>query len=106
MRSWFKNLFSTPPVQRQTRQSARRVLQVEQLERRDTPAGVLAIGTGAGAEPVVALFHDTNNDGIPDGSPYAQFAVLSPGFLGGVRVAVGNFVGDSNLEVAVAAGAG
>lgn len=70
------------------------------------PAGVLAVGSGAGVPGLVALFHDTNNDGIPDGAPYASFPVFGSGFHGGVRVAVGNFVGDANLELVVASGPG
>ena len=106
MLSWFKVLRSLNPSRREARRPMQRVLQLEQLEGRVVPAGVIAVGSGAGAVPVVALFHDTNNDGSPDGVPYAEISVLSPHFLGGVRVAVGNFVGDSNLELAVAAGPG
>jgi hypothetical protein len=86
------------------------ILQVEQLETRLVPAGVIAIGSGPGVPPVVELFHDTNNDGVPDGGPfpvpYASIPVMDPGFRGGVRVAVGNFTGDSKLELAVVAGPG
>ena len=45
---------------------ARRVLSVESLDERVVPAGLIAVGFGAGAAPVVALFHSTNNDGVPD----------------------------------------
>jgi hypothetical protein len=102
MLSWLAARFSFASVQ----PNKTRRLVVEQLEDRVVPAGVIAVGSGPGVPPVVALFHDTNNDGVPDGAPYAQFSVLDPGFLGGVRVAVGNFIGNANLEVAVAAGPG
>jgi hypothetical protein len=70
------------------------------------PAGVLAIGSGAGAAPRVALFHDTNNDGVPDGAAYAIMPVLTPSLRGGVRVAVGHFTNAVNLQLVVAAGHG
>ena len=104
MKSWLRSLFSSAP--QATHRPVRRMLEVERLESRTVPAGVLAIGSGTGVAPQVALFHDTNNDGVPDGAAYATFPVLAPAFRGGVRVAVGNFVGNSNLEVAVAAGPG
>jgi hypothetical protein len=103
MMSWLCSLFS--PARRTTGGPPCR-LQVEQLEGRVVPAGVIAVGTGAGVPGRVALFHDSNNDGVPDGSAYDTFSVFGPRFTGGVRVAVGNFVGDSNLELAVAAGPG
>jgi hypothetical protein len=104
MMSWLRSWF--PPVQPTNRPRARRFLEFERLEGRLVPAGVLAVGSGAGVSGRVALFHDTNNDGVPDGAPYASFAVFGPGFHGGVRVAVGNFVGDANLELVVASGPG
>src|SRR5262249_33591304 len=84
----------------------RRTLEFERLEDRTVPAGVLAVGSGAGVAPEVVLFHDTNNDGVPDGAPYAAMSVLSANFRGGVRVAVGHFTDVSNLQLVVAAGPG
>ena len=84
----------------------RRTLEFERLEDRTVPAGVLAVGSGAGVAPQVLLFHDSNNDGVPDGGPYAAMSVLSANFRGGVRVAVGHFTGGSNLQLVVAAGPG
>src|SRR5215475_191616 len=84
----------------------RSALEIERLEDRTVPAGVLAVGSGAGVAPQVALFHDSNNDGVPDGAPYAAMSVLSANFRGGVRVAVGHFTNASNLQLVVAAGPG
>src|SRR5436309_12357682 len=103
MMSWLRSWCS--PAPRAARRPSRPTLRVEPLEGRVVPAGVLAFGTGAGVPGRVALFHDQNNDGVPDGSAYATLAVFGS-FTGGVRVAVGDFVGDSHLEVAVASGPG
>jgi hypothetical protein len=100
LRSWLSRFRPTP------RRSARRSLELERLEDRAVPAGVLAVGSGAGVAPQVLLFHDTTNDGIPDGAPYAGMSVLSANFRGGVRVAVGHFTDASNLQLVVAAGPG
>jgi hypothetical protein len=104
MVSLLRSFFS--PVRRPARGPARRLLEVERLEDRVVPAGIIAVGSGAGAAPQVALFHDTNNDGVPDGAPYAVFPVLSPSYHGGVRVAVGHFTSTTTFQVAVAAGPG
>jgi hypothetical protein len=104
MMSWLHSWFS--PARHASPRPARRVLGVEALEGRVVPAGVVAVGTGAGYAPFVMLYHDSNNDGIPDASPYAAFPVLTPYFQGGVRVAVGHFTSTSTLDVAVAAGPG
>jgi hypothetical protein len=76
------------------------------LESRLTPAGVVVVGSGSGTGPLVALYHDSNNDGIPDPTPYAVFTALTPYFHGGVRIAVGHFTSTTTLDVAVAAGPG
>ena len=104
MLSWLRSWFA--PVRRATRRPARRVLEVETLEDRTVPAGVLAVGTGAGYAPFVMLYHDSNNDGVPDAAPYYGLPVLTPYFTGGVHVAVGHFTSTSTLQVAVAAGPG
>jgi len=82
------------------------MLEFERLEERTVPAGVIAVGSGAGVAPRVALFHDSNNDGIPNGSPFAVFPVLRSTFRGGARVAVGHFTSSTALQLAVAAGPG
>jgi len=102
MMSWLRSLFSRA---RRTTGGPSCRLRVEQLEGRVVPAGVIAVGSGAGVTGRVALFHDSNNDGVPDGFSYATFNVFGD-FTGGVRVAVGDFVGDSNLELAAATGPG
>jgi hypothetical protein len=104
MKSLLRRMFSRRP--KPTSRSARRCLRAEALEARLVPAGVLAVGSGPGSPPVVSLFHDSNNDGFPDGSPYAMFSVLVPGFRGGVRVAVGHFTSAATLQLAVAGGRG
>jgi hypothetical protein len=104
MISWLRNCFSRVP--HASPRSARSVLDVEVLEGRVVPAGVLAVGTGAGYAPFVLLYHDSNNDGVPDAAPYAGFPVLRPYFTGGVQVAVGHFTSNTTLDVVVAAGPG
>src|SRR5260370_36243097 len=99
---WFRSLFSSDPV----RQGMRRILEVELRETRLVPYGVLAVGAGPGSPSVVALFHNTNNSGVPEGVPYASFAAMDPAFRGGVRVAVGHFTSTTTLQVAVVAGPG
>lgn len=102
--SWLRHHRSFAAIATSPR--ARRPLRVERLESRWVPAGVLAVGSGPGLGPLVALYHDSNNDGIPDPTPYAVFAALTPYFHGGVHVAVGHFTSATTLDVAVAAGAG
>ena len=67
-------------------------------------AQVIADSGGAFARNV--LINAGSNDGIPDGRPYATLAAMDPGFLGGVRVAVGHFTSTTTLQVAVVAGPG
>jgi hypothetical protein len=67
---------------------------IERLENRIAPAGVLAVGSH-GPVDEVKLFHDSNNDGTPDPTPYATLA-------GGCRAAIGHFTSTSTLQVAVA----
>lgn len=104
MFSWLRKAVSSTP--RSSPRPARRMLEFERLEERTVPAGVIAVGTGAGVAPLVALFHDTNNDGVPDSAAFAVFPVLTPAFRGGVRVAVGHFTGTTTLQLVVAAGPG
>src|SRR5438874_1163062 len=104
MMSWLHSWFSH--VQQTRRGPTRRVLGIEQLDERVVPAGVIAVGAGPGGGGLVALFHDSNNDGIPDSTPYAVLPALDPGSTRAVRVAVGHFTSTSTLQLAVAAGPG
>jgi hypothetical protein len=97
-------LFSS--VKPASQKSTCRGLRFERLERREVPAGLVAVGIGPGPGPVVALYHDTNNDGVPDGAPIETIPVLNPSFKGGVHVAVGHFTSTVNFQLAVAGGSG
>lgn len=57
-------------------------------------------GTGAGAGPNVKVFSGA------DGSLAASFFAFDPGFIGGVRVATGDFGGDGRSDLIVGAGPG
>ena len=74
---------------------------VEPLTPDPLPAGlpIFATGTGAGVPSQVQL---VNNDG----SNGAAFAPFEPTFLGGVRVAIGDFNGDGVADIVAAAGPG
>ena len=97
-----RNLFrSAKPASQKT---TRRGLRFERLERREVPAGLLAVGIDPGTGPLVALYHDTNNDGAPDSAPFATIPVLNPSFKGSVHVAVGHFTSTVNQQLAVAGG--
>ena len=62
--------------------------------------GEVVTGTDAGASPHVVAF----NAGT--GNPIHSFYAYAPGYLGGVRVAVGDLDGDGQGEIITAAGAG
>ena len=69
-----RNLFrSAKPASQKT---TRRGLRFERLERREVPAGLLAVGIDPGTGPLVALYHDTNNDGAPDSIRLPPFRCL------------------------------
>jgi hypothetical protein len=95
MMSWLRSWFSSRPATPAPRRPVRRVQEIELLEGRVAPAGVLAVGSGG----YVQLFHDSNNHGIPDGAAYATLS-------GGDHVAVGHFTSVTTLQVAVAHGSG
>src|SRR5207253_2525491 len=95
MNSWLRSWFSPRPATPAPRRPVRRDLGVEILEGRIAPAGVLAVGSAG----YVELFHDADNNGIPDGAPYVTLA-------GGEHAAVGHFTNGGNLQVAVAHGNG
>jgi subtilisin-like proprotein convertase family protein len=85
--------------------------QVEGLEERAVPAGLLAVGTDAGVPATVRIFTDADLNGTyetlaPKG--VAQPLDFAPygGFTGGVRVALGDFDGDGNDELVTASGPG
>src|SRR4051794_39588437 len=85
-------------------------LRADRLEERTVPAGLLAVGTDAGVPAQVRIFTDTEQNGTyetlaPKGAnPEVAFAPFTPGFSGGVRVALGDFDGDGNDELVTAAG--
>jgi hypothetical protein len=60
---------------------------------------VIAVGAGPGSSPLVRLFN-------ADGSARATIQAFDPGFLGGVRVAVGDVTGDGVNDVVAGAGPG
>src|SRR5262249_35255068 len=86
--------------------------QVEGLEERAVPAGLLAVGTDAGVPAAVRIFMDADGNGThetlaPKGAAQpVDFAPFGSGFTGGVRVALGDFDGDGNDELVTAAGPG
>lgn len=59
--------------------------------------GTLIAGSGAGLPPVVELYN-------PDGTESYRFFAYNPSFLGGVRVAGGDFNGDGIQDIVTAAG--
>ncbi len=59
----------------------------------------IIVGSGPGRSPEVRIFS-------ADGVIKKQFKVFVPTFIGGVRVATGDFNGDGLLEIAVAPGQG
>src|SRR5207248_6514010 len=60
----------------------------------------VAVGSGAGQAPLVHVYDPAT------GNQIASFDVFSPGFLGGVRVAVGDVNGDGVPDIIAAAGPG
>jgi hypothetical protein len=60
----------------------------------------VAVGTGAGQEPLVHVYNPST------GNQIASFDAFAPGFLGGVRVAVGDVNGDGVPDIIAAAGPG
>ncbi len=89
----------------------RRVLRgmAELLEDRRVLAGFIAVGTDAGVLAEVRIFadNDDNDTYETEATGVGAFA-FSPfqNFTGGARVAMGDFNGDQNDELVVAAGPG
>lgn len=80
--------------------SSVRPLRVEALEDREMPAGLFAVGSPAGAAPLVTVFDATTRQQKFTISPFES------GFTGGVNVAIGDVTGDGTADVIVGAGAG
>jgi hypothetical protein len=74
---------------------------VEALESRVLLAGFIAVGTDVGVPGEVRIFDREDTTA----TPIASFRPFG-GFAGGVRIAFGDFDGDNNDELAVAAGPG
>ncbi|MBX9585577.1 MAG: FG-GAP-like repeat-containing protein [Gemmataceae bacterium] len=74
-------------------------LRVEFLEPRETPAGLIAVGSEVGEDALLTAF---------DATTFAQrFSVNPyPGFTGGVNAAVGDVDGDGTADVVTGPGAG
>src|SRR5262245_12467198 len=85
--------------------------QVEGLEERAVPAGLLAVGSDAGVLSTVRIFTDLDLNGTYEtlapksADQPVEFAPYG-GFTGGVRVALGDFDGDGNDELVTASGPG
>src|SRR5262245_26451129 len=84
------------------RRIQQRQLFFESLEERKVFAGFLFVGSDAGPVSTVKIYADENVDGKYE--KLAQLFQPFGGFTGGVRVTTGNFDGDSNSELVVAAG--
>lgn len=74
--------------------------QVEWLEDRAVPAGVMAVGAGVGDAPRVQVFDAETREVLHD------FLAFSPRHRGGVNVAVGDVNGDGVPDIIAAAGPG
>jgi subtilisin-like proprotein convertase family protein len=92
-----KNRVSTPAPK--TR------LNAESLGERVMPAGLIAVGTDVGAVATVRVFADNDNNGTYE-TLAAAIKPFGTTFSGGARVALGDFNGDGNDELAVAQGFG
>lgn len=68
-------------------------------------SGLIAFGADNGDGPRVVIRSDIQNDGFPD-IVADSFYAFSKGFKGGVRVAVGDFDSDADMELVTASGPG
>ena len=85
----------------QPRCRARFVPEIESLETRLTPSGgLLVVGADAGTGPAVKVFD------VQTHTQTYKFLAYPSDFRGGVRVAVGNVLGDDDAEIITAPGAG
>jgi hypothetical protein len=80
-------------------------LDVESLEGRLVPTGVIAAGTDAGPVATVRLFIDTDANGTYE-TRTASFHPFGNAFKGGVRVAMGDLDGDGKAELIAGQGVG
>ena len=81
------------------------LLQPETLDDRVMPAGFVAVGTDVGTVAVVRVFADNDDNGTYE-TVAGAIRPFGNVFSGGARVALGDFNGDGNDELAVAQGAG
>src|SRR5262245_18077019 len=123
MRDWFTSFFAhcnhqrnhgRVPVDKTVggRRTASFRPKLEAIEDRVVPAGLLAVGTDAGVPNVVRIYTDNDDNDTYEtlapggGLQAADFSPYAGGFAGGVRVALGDFDGDGNVELVTAAGPG
>ena len=88
----------TSRVQRRKRRSTR--LDVCALEHRLLLSGILVTGSGPGAPPEVRVYS------AQTGAELFHFLAYEPQFRGGVRVAVGDVLGDGDQEIVTVPGPG
>jgi subtilisin-like proprotein convertase family protein len=94
-------------IEMKTKKNQKRVtrLDAESLGDRVMPAGFVAVGTDVGAVATVRVFADNDDNGTYE-TLVGAFRPFGDVFSGGARVAMGDFDGDGNDELAVAHGAG
>jgi subtilisin-like proprotein convertase family protein len=80
-------------------------LNAETLGDRVMPAGLIAVGTDVGIVARVRVFADNDDNGTYE-TLAGTFKPFGDVFSGGARVAMGDFDGDGNDELAVAQGIG
>ena len=98
------SLFAPARTVRRPEPTSRPRLSLQPLEARDVPAvatePVVVVAADAGAPPEVRLI-DPNTQAVR-----SQFLAYDGGFLGGVRVAVGDVTGDQIPDLVTGAGPG
>jgi hypothetical protein len=68
------------------------------------PRSLVVVGAGEGGSPRVRVFDAATGAQIP--GPLGSFFAFTPGFRGGVRVALGDVTGDGVSDIIAAAGPG